>query len=289
MKRIFILILTLTPILVHSQSLKTSYIDNRLKDYIFDIGTYWVNEKEADGTIDSLVVTNIFHGFTPEVWVHGEFVMDPVEYYQMYYESKTLNYSTWIEFIGYVIVREGIDWGRTDQYIFLASYHPGDSAGCARIVMTYDTLALNGFEFHKVSKILVSDWSGNNRPTIYYFAKRIGIIRKEILSADKTQVLEAWNLKSWYCKLLLSGTGDIETTSGIEAFPNPTSGLVHLRLPPDLIRSNLKVYDMTGNPVYQDQAAKTEIELDLGALASGVYILVIENDISLNRLKVIKN
>ena len=95
MKKYFILIIgIIIPFFATSQDWNY-YIDNSLRDYLFDTGSFWVYEK-ADSTnvIDSLVQTDLVHGF---------FIPPPgdmnIEYYHALYDSKTLNYQTWDEYL----------------------------------------------------------------------------------------------------------------------------------------------------------------------------------------------
>ncbi len=199
MKRYLIIVIgIMMPILSSSQSISdTMYISNSLKDYLFEKGTFWVYEEINTNLIDSLVITEVTHTFNPEIWIKGQRAFRAQEYYQINYESKTLNYKTWDKYIGYVVVREGINWGNDGQYIFLSSYNIGDDSQGAKIVNTLDTMEINNFKFSKVTKMLImKNKFENDQPTYYYYyANGIGIIRKEICLNDTSQVQEVWNKK----------------------------------------------------------------------------------------------
>ena len=279
------------PLIVSSQDYDTNFIDNRLYDYLFESGSFWVYEK-ADSTnvIDSLVETAFVHECTPPVIIHGELVMGPVEYYKVFYESKTLNYQTWDQYIGYVIVREGLDWGNNGQYIFLSSYEIGDNTGGAEIIDTMDTLVLNDFEFYHVTRMLIMhDIFENNNPVSYYYAKGIGMIRKEIYSGDTTNLQVVWNIKNWQVDYILDIKQEFEKVKKLTAFPNPAKNYMHLCLAQDDLPGNLIIYNLKGNIVYENRAVEKEIDLDLGKLIKGIYILNFENDSVRKSLKIIKN
>lgn len=290
MKRYLLIIVgCIVPMLLSSQGLRTHYISLSLYDYVFGEGSYWVYENEAS-VIDSLVLTNVVHDFNPAVYMHGELVMPPVEYFQTFYESKTLNYQTWDQFIGYVIVREGVNWGNNGQYIFLSSYDVGDKTGGAEIVQIYDTLNIGEHEFHQVTKMYIANnLFENNSPTYYYFAKETGIIRKEILSSDTSVVNETWNIKDFDAiKMLYEGINELENKDRLIAYPNPTDRFINISLSEQDLNNNLYLIDLKGNIIYSNKILTPNIEIDLLKFNSGCYFLVIENKNLRKSIQVIK-
>jgi len=280
MKKYFILIVGITiPFFASSQEWYYDYIDNRLRDYLFDNGSYWVYEK-ADSTnvIDSLVQTELVH----------EFLASPfytyTEHYQAFYESKTLNYQTWDQYIGYVIVKKGVNWGN-GQYIFLSSYSIGDERSGAKIIGTFNTFVLNNFEFNYVTKMLImNNIFENNNPTIYYYAKGVGMIRKELYSADTSHLQEVWNIKNWQVNHMVNSIQELGNVNKILAFPNPTKGYIHLSLKQDDIFSKLTLYDLTGKIVHESRILNKETDLDLSKYENGSYVIVIDGKSSRKRL-----
>lgn len=260
------------PFFASSQDWIYYYIDDRSRDYLFDNGSFWVYEK-ADSTnvIDSLVQTELVH----------EFLIEPfdikTEYYQAFYESKTLNYQTWDQYIGYAIVKEGVNWGNHGQCIFISSYEIGDNAGGAEIIDTLNTFVLNNFEFNHVTKMLImNNIFENSNPTIYYYAKGVGMIRKELYSADTSHLQEVWNIKNWQVNQMVNSIQELENVNKILAFPNPTKGYMHLSLKQDDIFSKLTLYDLTGKIVHESRILNKEIDLDLNKYKNGSYIIVID-------------
>jgi len=290
MKRhLILLIVIIIPILVSAQESCTYFIDNRLCDYLFNEGSYWVYENDSN-LVDSLVVMNVEHDIIPEVWIHGERASCAVEYYKIFYESKTLNYQTWDEYLGYVIVREGVNWGNNGQYIFLSSYRVGDYSGGAEIINTIDTFKIENLEFYNVTKMFVmNNKFENNNPTCYYYANGVGIVRKEILSKDTTQIIEKWNLKNYKVDLFLTGSNEFKNNKELIAFPNPSDRFIHLRLAQNDLFSKLHIYNLSGNIVYERIILDKNIDLDLSNLKKGGYLIVIENKTMSKSLKILKN
>ncbi|MBK6345509.1 MAG: T9SS type A sorting domain-containing protein [Bacteroidales bacterium] len=280
MKKYFILIVGITiPFFASSQEWYYDYIDNRLRDYLFDNGSYWVYEK-ADSTIviDSLVQTELVHKFLASPFYTY------TEHYQAFYESKTLNYQTWDQYIGYVIVKKGVNWGN-GQYIFLSSYSIGDERNGAKIIGTFNTFILNNFEFNYVTKMLImNNIFENNNPTIYYYAKGVGMIRKELYSADTSHLQEVWNIKNWQVNHMVNSIQELENVNKILAFPNPTKGYIHLSLKQDDIFSKLTLYDLTGKIVHESRILNKETDLDLSKYENGSYVIVIDGKSSRKRL-----
>ena len=268
-------ILLIVGIFLTFNVLSQNYISSNLYDYLFYEGSFWVYEQEETNTIDSLIVSEVIHGFNPEVWIHGVLVLDEVEYYQMFYESITLAYQTWDQLIGYVIVREGVDWGNNGQYIFLSSYQIGDETGGAKIVDTMNTYSVNSLEFHDVTKIFIeSNYIEDSKPTHYYYSKDVGIIRKEILSLDTSQILEAWNLINWNVNqssnIIINDLED----ANIEIYPNPASNHLHLRFTGRLKEKLiLNIRDITGRLVFNLLTQENELDIDISNLKEGIYML----------------
>jgi hypothetical protein len=292
MNRIIALIAgILIPVVAWSQGVNTSYLDHRLRDYLFESGSFWVYER-ADSTemVDSLVETNLVHEFTSAVYMHGELVIGPVEYYKAFYESKTHNYQTWDQYIGYVIVKEGVDWGNNGQYIFLSSYEPGDQSSGAEIIDTIPTYNVNNFEFQHVTRMLImNNKFQNNNPTCYYYAKGVGIIRKEYFSADTSHLTEVWNIKNWYIAKTSTSIPEQGSQPTILAIPNPTTSTLHVTVAPEDINGELHIYDYMGRRVYTSRIMMKEFDMDISNFKSGSYFLVIENKYTRKKLKIIKN
>lgn len=291
MKKLYpIFLLIAIPFFAVSQVHPPLLISPELKDYLFDKGSYWVYERSDSTDIDdSLVQTDLVHAFNPEVYIHGEFQMPEVEYFQSYYTSLTRNYQTWDQFIGYVIVNEGINWGNDGQYVFLSSYRVGDETGGCKIVATMDTMQLNGIQFYHVTKTFIAhNYLDNNNPAIFYYAKGVGAIRKEYYSGDIYDLQSAWNLKNWNVNIITYGIKENIEKDVLAAFPNPVMDIVHLSLPVKDLPGIIRIYDQMGVIVYQNEVREREADINMSDLKSGIYIAVLENDHSRLSLRLIK-
>lgn len=60
-------------------------------------------------------------------------------------------------------------------------------------------------------------------------------------------------------------------------YPNPTKGKVRINLPPYLKDLSLKVFSLTGQPLFSSKIS-TEKEIDLSGLANGIYFFKISNN-----------
>ncbi|MBK8338639.1 MAG: T9SS type A sorting domain-containing protein [Flavobacteriales bacterium] len=83
--------------------------------------------------------------------------------------------------------------------------------------------------------------------------------------------------------LLVNTPEQIPSDDGLTIFPNPTNGMVHIAMPPDLTGSSqLRVMDAAGRVVLSSapRMASNELVLheDLSGLPQGVYLLEMRND-----------
>jgi len=72
----------------------------------------------------------------------------------------------------------------------------------------------------------------------------------------------------------------------IIAFPNPTNGLIHLRLEEDIEIIKVSIYTVLGQVVYVDTKPKTE--LDISSFRKGIYIIEIQTEKGIVRKKIEK-
>jgi PKD repeat protein len=80
-----------------------------------------------------------------------------------------------------------------------------------------------------------------------------------------------------------------ETIQGVSIFPNPANEWVQILHPDFFNRGKLLVIDVTGKVLLQDEIVESPKKLILHDLNPGIYILQIENDKQIYRIKLIKN
>ena len=85
--------------------------------------------------------------------------------------------------------------------------------------------------------------------------------------------------------LVTSLDQSLSESSGLLAFPNPARNMVTVRIGSDIPPNNssLKLINIDGRvikeiPVYADPQGKTEIEINIEGISTGLYFLTIENN-----------
>ena len=284
---LFFLVITKTAFL-------QSKIDSNLRDYLFTEGSFWVYEKEDSSVIDSLVVTNVKLDYTPPVWTMGMgmIIIYPIPYYQVDYESKTLNYQTWDQFFSGYIIKEGIDWPTNNQVVFLSSYRIGDEELGAKIVDTLNSMIIGTNEFYDVTKMLIySNRFENDHPTHFYYSKGVGLIRKEILSMDTVQIEEAWNLINWHVNQSATiSIKEYNSDFSIRVYPNPAKDFIQIKVNWELDpETQVYLYNINGQVVSHQIIQSIDSEIDISKIDIGVYIVEVLNKHKVARFKIVKN
>lgn len=64
--------------------------------------------------------------------------------------------------------------------------------------------------------------------------------------------------------------------NNIVLYPNPSNGIVNLKVNASLLNSEFNVTDVLGQAVYKDKLTKEEMSIDLPPLSSGVYFFTIQ-------------
>ena len=72
-----------------------------------------------------------------------------------------------------------------------------------------------------------------------------------------------------------------ENSEMITVFPNPSQGLITIRIPQFNGKLNFQVFDVNGRAVYtiNNESFAIEKTINLGHLQSGIYLLKINNDL----------
>ena len=171
-----------------------------IKDHFyFDVGTYWVYEEENSGMIDSQWVSKSFTNEN-EGWFNYTVESSISEYYQRF----------WTVILSDLYISGLVPKEETSAYVkrskskaggfvgesYISIFFPmiGDSVGNFGGKLKIDTIHpkytnVNN-DYDEVLKISeLKTITENKQPTIHYYAKDVGLIKKELI--DSNQV---WNL-----------------------------------------------------------------------------------------------
>ena len=86
----------------------------------------------------------------------------------------------------------------------------------------------------------------------------------------------------------LASVGDEFTERDIIAFPNPTTGLINLRVSETGADASIQLFDIVGNKLMEKQVESDMEQIDLQRFSSGVYFLHITKDMKKKIIKVVK-
>ena len=72
------------------------------------------------------------------------------------------------------------------------------------------------------------------------------------------------------------------------AFPNPTTGLINLKIREIGVDANIQLFDLVGNKLMEKSAESDVEQIDLKNFSSGVYFLHITKDMKKKTIKIVK-
>nr|WP_319997168.1 T9SS type A sorting domain-containing protein [uncultured Draconibacterium sp.] len=78
------------------------------------------------------------------------------------------------------------------------------------------------------------------------------------------------------------------TKKDIIAFPNPTTGLINLKIREIGVDANIQLFDLIGNKLMEKSAESDVEQIDLKNFSSGVYFLHITKDMKKKTIKIVK-
>ncbi len=78
------------------------------------------------------------------------------------------------------------------------------------------------------------------------------------------------------------------TKKDIIAFPNPTTGLINIKIREIGVDANIQLFDLIGNKLMEKSAQSDLEQIDLENFSSGVYFLHITKDLKKKTIKVVK-
>jgi hypothetical protein len=86
-----------------------------------------------------------------------------------------------------------------------------------------------------------------------------------------------------------TGLNQITTTlNGVKVYPNPTSGLFTVELNTTSIKT-VQVIDLTGRVVMSNTSSSEKVNVNISALANGIYYVKIQSENAVEVIKVVKN
>lgn len=81
---------------------------------------------------------------------------------------------------------------------------------------------------------------------------------------------------------------EIINAKGISIYPNPTGGMLHIKIDGNYYNANIIVYNVEGKEVVAHRLDNSSTNLDLSHLNNGVYFLTIDIDNEQKEWKIIK-
>jgi len=188
---LFILIISILCLASSCKKKPTYYMPQEFKDYVdFPVGSYWIYEDSVSGIKDS-------------IYLYGRnLTIYECEYNYCNYEKLEQNFYClyWQQCSGISMVEE-ID-PLIYTYIGPLGYYFGDCNVGTNVyngeyLAYYDSLNINN-KWYKEVKCFCRNNIGWNNDLIYYWAKDIGVIRKEEPTSPSSDTILVWNLKSYH-------------------------------------------------------------------------------------------
>ena len=96
------------------------------------------------------------------------------------------------------------------------------------------------------------------------------------------------NFEDAYNSLILLSIEDQLLSRQFAVYPNPVQNDLNISFPKDVVRANLKVYNVLGSKVLEVEVASSNNKVDVSGLVSGMYIATITSNNMSNSFKIIK-
>jgi hypothetical protein len=87
---------------------------------------------------------------------------------------------------------------------------------------------------------------------------------------------------------ILTSVNDEFNESDVMAFPNPTDGLISLKINKTTTNAYIRLFDIVGNMLIERQAEGDMTQLDLKNFTPGIYFLHIRHDMNEKTIKIVK-
>lgn len=169
---------------------RIDYVNGNLfSEYFSRPGSYWVYEDQNVQT-DSIAVISMDYGLNTFPCTQGcpGGIVHKDQFYVMNLRNVTQNKNYNYYFLGNHIKQNGGgEYGQLGQPVFVYNGKPGDEFNGVTVVEKLDSLTILGNTYYQVTKMRISaaDQCQHefNLDTELYFAKNVGLIKKEVIDA----------------------------------------------------------------------------------------------------------
>lgn len=156
----------------------------------------------------------------------------------------------------------------------------------------FDISPEDKLDFYDVSsfpRVLIASYTGSTIPspiTLYHNKVMLNFVSDNYLNRDGFAL-------SWLADSITPAVESISdfNSDQLTIYPNPTSGLLYLKISEPLENGVVTLYDLAGRQVYTqkgDFSTDNSIKLDVNSLPSGFYTVVLQNNTSIWKRKLLK-
>ena len=169
-------------------------LDENLYPMLFDKDSYWIYKNMDTNIIDSISLTEVTIDTTEYINIGHGFTERFQTFNLRYRSSITGEYSEL--YLGWTIRSESEDGG----YIYLSSFHIGDSLRNARISNIYDSILVGEKIYYDVVEMNIKKDKYIDNDMNLFWADSIGVLKKEI--KENNYIQSTWSLMYYNIKYL---------------------------------------------------------------------------------------
>ena len=167
-----------------------------------------------------------------------------------------------------------------DYYIFVIS-----SSGTITLTLT-NLPADYDLRLYKGSKSVKTSQNGGTTSETISYTAAAGTYYARVYGYSGA--MNATNCYTLKVQLGTASKGEELITQKISVFPNPVKDVVTVKIPDLQSNANIKVFDMYGRMVMQQNSSQQLTQLNVSKLTSGVYIVRVKNAEQEISIKIIK-
>lgn len=178
-------------------------------------------------------------------------------------------------------------WSLIDVYGFDPDFYEGNGGNNIALQLVMQGMKLQpcqpGFVDGRDAILAADDllYGGKHKCFIWKaFAKRgLGLSADQGDPLKRRDQKEAFDIPEEFQGECVLGVKNVQTQDAFKVYPNPNNGLFRVSLNRSFGDGEVTLYDLNGRRVYQEtKTLEGNIELNVGSLSKGVYILEIKND-----------